>query len=90
MLETVFNELTITSIENNSRIKRPEGSHSALSINLQAQGGLGDLYWFINGVPVNKQATRAVLNYTFSRKGKYQISAIDSSGQSHQISIDVL
>ena len=90
MLETVFKELIIISIEHNSRIKRPQGSHSALSINLQAQGGQGDLYWFVNGVPVNKQATRAVLSYTFSKKGKYQISTIDSNGQSHQISLYVL
>ncbi len=90
LLETVFNDLKIISIENNARIKRPEGSDTPLSLNLQAQGGQGALFWFINGIPINKQATRAVLSYTFAKKGKYRVSAIDKMGQSHEIQFYVL
>lgn len=90
LLATAFNELKIISIDNNSHIKRPDGSDAPLSVNLQAQGGTGGLFWFIDGVPVNKKASRAVISYTFLKEGKHQISAIDSTGQSHQISLYVL
>ncbi len=84
-IETVFDELKIISISDGSYIKKPEGMDTDLSINLEARGGLGELYWFLNGKAVNTSATRAVLNVSFDQGGQYQLSAIDQTGQSHQI-----
>ncbi len=88
-IATTLNELKITSINNNTHIKKPQGSNHDLAINLEANGGVGELYWFINGKPINKQATRAVLSYTFKKAGEYKINAIDMTGQNHQIIIFV-
>lgn len=88
-IETTLDELKIISIYNNTHIKKPEGINQDLSITLEAKGGIGDLYWFINGKPVNRQATRAVLSYTFKKTGAYQINAIDTVGQNHQITVFV-
>ncbi len=88
-LETVLNELKIISIEHGLHIRQPEGSSQPLAINLEAQGGRGGMLWFINGKPFNKQATRAVLSYTFDKGGKYQISTIDRTGQTDQVTLYV-
>ncbi len=88
-LEAIFKTLKIILIEDNSKFKRPQGSDAPLLINLQAQGGQGGLFWFVNGVPINKQATRAILNYTFLKKGYYQINVIDEQGQSHKVNIEI-
>ncbi|MCW8928622.1 MAG: penicillin-binding protein 1C [Gammaproteobacteria bacterium] len=88
-LETVFDELNITSISNGAHIKKPEGIDEDLSINLEAQGGLGNIYWFVNGQVVNHQATRSILSYTFSKSGQYIINAIDKSGQSAEVTLFV-
>ena len=88
-LETVLNELKIVSIDNGAHIKLPAGSTEPLSINLEAQGGRGGILWFIDGKPLNKQATRAVLNYTFTKAGKYQIMTIDRTGQTDQVTLYV-
>ncbi len=88
-LQTIFDELKITSIANGSHIKKPQGINNDLTINLQAQGGAGELYWFVNGKAVNTLATRAVLSYTFEKGGEYQINAIDRVGQSHQVTLFV-
>ena len=84
-----MNELKIVSIDNGAHIKLPAGSTEPLSINLEAQGGRGGILWFIDGKPLNKQATRAVLNYTFTKAGKYQIMTIDRTGQTDQVTLYV-
>lgn len=88
-IETLFNELKITSIRDGTHIKKPEGMESELAINLEAQGGTGQIYWFINGKVINSLATRAVLSVSFDKAGKYQINAIDQAGQNHQVTLFV-
>jgi penicillin-binding protein 1C len=88
-LETVFNELKIISISHGSHIKKPEGMNTDLSINLEVQGGHGNIFWFINGQAVKLEATRAVLSYTFEQAGEYHISAIDKLGQMDQVTLFV-
>lgn len=88
-LETVFNELKITSLDNNAQLRNPPDSQQDLSVNLQAQGGSGALFWFVNGQPVNRIASRAVMTYRFAKSGQYLISAVDQMGQSDQIALMV-
>jgi penicillin-binding protein 1C len=88
-LDVVLNELKIISIKNGDIVRKPEGSQKPVSINLVTKGGNGGVIWFVNGMPINKTASRSKLTYQFSKKGIYQISAIDETGYSDEVSIRV-
>ena len=88
-IETALKSIKIVSITDGAKIRSPYGSDNAISVNLEAKGGSGATYWFIDGKPVNQQATRAVLSHTFKQPGEYNISAIDDMGQSHRVTIFV-
>ena len=84
-IETALNELRIVSIEDGAQIKRPEGTHGPISINLQVKGSLGATYWFVNGKPINSKPTAKMLSHTFKQPGQYNVSAVDEFGQSDQV-----
>jgi len=88
-IETSLNDIKIISIDNETHIKQPHGVTQPISIQLEAQGGKGATFWFVNGKAINQQATGATLTYTFERNGQFQVSAIDETGQTDQVTLYV-
>ncbi len=72
-------------------ILRPPGSRTELpSITLQAQGGLGRLFWLINGELVAQTGVGETRLYQFTRPGRHKITVMDLGGNWDSVEVVVM
>ena len=71
------------------RLRRPAGSVEPLRLRLSALGGSGRRWWFVDGQPIAETSADGLFNQPFSRAGRYQLSVLDESGQTAQLSFSV-
>jgi penicillin-binding protein 1C len=79
----------ILGVENNS-VLRPPGAYQQLpTLELQADGGHGELYWLLNGNVFHHGASARPFRHTFRNAGQYQITVMDEAGNYDAINITV-
>ncbi|MGE6793215.1 peptidoglycan glycosyltransferase PbpC [Pseudomonas guineae] len=81
--------LSIVGVRDGDRLRRPAGSTEALRLRLSALGGSGRRWWFVDGQPVAETSAEASLSQRFERAGHYQLSVLDESGQTAQLSFSL-
>ncbi|BCG64153.1 MAG: penicillin-binding protein 1C [Methyloprofundus sp.] len=59
------------------------------TIQLSTQGGIGQLYWYINGQEVAITRGNELMRYQFKNTGQYQITVIDSLGSTDMVNTQV-
>lgn len=82
-------EIKINSLQNGSLYSSPANSSELPSIALQATGGEGLHFWYVNGRFHHRAPAMASLNLTFSERGAFQIVVVDSAGNIDKVSIEV-
>ncbi|MFT5707555.1 MAG: penicillin-binding protein 1C, partial [Oceanospirillaceae bacterium] len=65
-----------------------EGS-KGLDLQLQAQGGKGLRYWYLDGKYLGSKAADNALNITIKRTGGFQLSVVDEHGNNDMINFFV-
>jgi len=81
--------LTITGVRGGERLRPVVGSHEPLDLVFSVIGGSGQYWWFLNGAPLAETRGNAPVNQTFRETGHYQLTVLDDSGQTAQITFDV-
>jgi penicillin-binding protein 1C len=81
--------LSIVGVRQGDRLRRPAGSAEPLRLRLSALGGAGRRWWFVNGQPLGETAAEADFKHAFSRRGRYQLSVLDESGQTARLEFSV-
>jgi penicillin-binding protein 1C len=81
--------LSIVGVREGDHLRRPAGSREALRLRLSALGGSGRRWWFVDGQPIAETSTDALFNHAFVRAGRYQLSVLDESGQTAQLSFSL-
>ena len=70
--------LMLTGIREEAVIRRLPGETSAKVV-LQASGGEGRRWWFLNGEPASNNGDNLIL--TLEKAGRYQLVVMDDAGQ---------
>ena len=84
------NEIKIEGLENNTKLRSAGASIILPRIKLQAKGGQGKFYWFINAHLLYTVPNDRPVFHQFETTGKYQITVIDDTGHSDSINLEVL
>jgi penicillin-binding protein 1C len=79
----------IVGLEDHVILKAIRNDVELPTIQLSAQGGVGQLYWYINGQDVAITQGNELMRYQFKNRGKYQIMVIDSLGSTDMINAQV-
>ncbi|CNF16702.1 peptidoglycan glycosyltransferase PbpC [Yersinia nurmii] len=72
--------LLILGIRNGAVVRRLPGK-SSLDLRLEAQGGQGERWWFLNGEQVASTQNHQSWLQTLTVPGRYQLNVLDESGQ---------
>ena len=64
---------------------RPLPGETQLEITVSTQGGSGMQWWFLNGEQIGKTENGATFSYLLEKRGKYQLSVLDLSGQTDMV-----
>ncbi|HCY88136.1 MAG TPA: penicillin-binding protein 1C [Desulfobacteraceae bacterium] len=91
-------DIRIVSVSEGSLLRRQPGSPgkhtspgvSGPAVPLIALGGQGRLYWFLNRRPLNAGDSRAAASFPMPEPGGYQLSVVDETGNSDQVSFRVI
>jgi len=81
--------LSISGVRSGERLRRPAGSAEPLSLQFSVIGGSGQYWWFLNGAPLAESRGSAPVAKTLGESGHYQLTVLDSSGQTAQVTFDV-
>lgn len=80
----IFSSLMIVGLRDRQLVKSvPE--QSQLSIDLSAEGGAGEKWWFLDGELVAQSIDDEKVSLTIARKGTHRLLLIDESGQISRI-----
>ena len=75
-------ELRILGVTPGARLQLPPlRKHAELTVEFTAEGASGQLWWFLNGRPLQQTDDNTAFQHAFTRPGKQQLSVIDSNGQ---------
>jgi len=85
-LNTINQPIDITSVASNSRYQFDSRS---LRLQLDAQGGKGARYWYLNGKYLATSTMQLAANFSINKRGRYQLSVVDEQGNSDLVSFDV-
>lgn len=72
--------LLVLGIRDGAVVKRLPGQNR-LDLRLEAQGGRGQRWWFLNGEQVAVTENNQSWVQTFTTPGRYQLNVLDESGQ---------
>ncbi|WP_413733468.1 peptidoglycan glycosyltransferase PbpC [Sodalis sp. RH21] len=86
--QQTFAPLLILGIGDGALLTRLPGKTS-LDLRLEAQGGSGRRWWFINGEPIGQTVDAQPMIATLSRAGGYQLTLLDESGEVSALSFIV-
>ena len=89
-ISNLANELKIEGLENKTKLRSAGASTQLPRIKLQAKGGQGKYYWFINGYLKYTVFNQKTVFHQFKTTGSYQISITDDAGHSDSIKLTVL
>lgn len=64
---------------------RPLPGETTLEITVSTQGGSGMQWWFLNGEQIGKTENGETFSYLLEKRGKYQLSVLDLSGQTDMV-----
>ncbi|QIG05515.1 peptidoglycan glycosyltransferase PbpC [Proteus sp. ZN5] len=64
---------------------RPLPGETNLEITVSTQGGSGMQWWFLNGEQIGKTENGEIFSYLLEKRGKYQLSVLDLSGQTDMV-----
>jgi len=81
--------LVISGVRSGERLRRPAGSSEPLNLQFSVIGGSGQYWWFLNGVPLAESSGSAAVAKTLGESGHYQLTVLDSSGQTAQVTFDI-
>ncbi|WP_261843171.1 penicillin-binding protein 1C [Aliamphritea ceti] len=79
--------IQITSLPDEARLMSRSGQ--PLALNLQAQGGSGERYWYDNGRYLGRSSADGYLVFKDVSRGKHQLSVVDEQGNADRLSFVV-
>ncbi|MGO1271191.1 peptidoglycan glycosyltransferase PbpC [Pseudomonas helleri] len=82
--------LSIVGVREGDRLRRPAASQASLRLTLNALGGDGRRWWFLNGTPLGDSGHQEALNTTLEQPGRYELSVLDESGQTARVEFSVV
>lgn len=82
--------LSIVGVREGDRLRRPAASQASLRLTLNALGGDGRRWWFLNGIPLGDSGHQEALNTTLEQPGRYELSVLDESGQTARVEFSVV
>ncbi len=82
--------IRIVSVSNGSVLTRQPGSQGKIMVPLRALGGTGQVYWFLNRRVLEEKSGATPLAVAMSDPGKYQLVVVDETGNSDQVSFQVI
>lgn len=86
-------QLAIRHLDASSRLYLPKTVRQqagGVTLDLLAEGGVGQYFWLVNGESAGVDATQQGLRYTFTKAGDYELTVFDTAGAVDKITIRVI
>ncbi|MBU0680829.1 MAG: penicillin-binding protein 1C [Proteobacteria bacterium] len=80
--------IKITGLAQGAQLYFGSGAHEA-RVSLDAIGGLGKRYWFVDGRMIGSSSNGTPLEYHFAGAGEFQVVVIDEQGNSDLVEVAV-
>lgn len=80
MEKNIFSTLTIIGLKNQQFVKSLPGQNQ-INIELFAEGGVGEKWWFLDGELVAQSTDNDKIALTIVKKGQHRLLLLDESGQ---------
>ncbi len=80
-------QLRLSGIHNNATLYPEVGSQNMPDVQINLEGSIGKVYWFVNGKLLQENTKK--LNLEGLTQGKYHVTVIDDSGNFAEISFEV-
>jgi penicillin-binding protein 1C len=78
--------LSIVGVRDGDHLRRANVGSGPLLLRLSSLGSSGRQWWFVNGQPINPEPEQGAFTWGFEQAGHYQLSVLDESGQTAQLS----
>lgn len=82
--------LAILGVREGDRLRRPVRSQAPVTLNLDALGGNGQRWWYLNGKPLAQVPGRSMLKVVLQQPGNYRLSLLDEAGQTASVRFEVV
>ena len=83
-------EIIIAGVKQAAVLTATSDSNHLPTLTLDALGGIGRRFWYLNGRPVAVTESGQIAHHTLSQSGRYQLAVVDEGGNSAQVSFDVI
>ncbi|QTR48237.1 penicillin-binding protein 1C [Thiothrix litoralis] len=87
-------QLAIRHLDDSTRLYLPKVAEvqkiKGVTVDLLAEGGVGQYFWLVNGEPAGVGASQQGLRYTFARAGDYDLTVFDTAGAVDKVAIRVI
>lgn len=83
-------EITITGVQREAVLSSTSDSTRLPDLMLDALGGIGQRFWYLNGRPVAVTESGQTRHHPLSRAGRYQLAVVDEAGNTDQVSFEVI
>lgn len=87
-------QLAIRHLDDSTRLYLPKVAEAqkikGVTVDLLAEGGVGQYFWLVNGEPAGVGASQQGLRYTFARAGDYDLTVFDTAGAVDKVAIRVI
>ena len=82
--------LKIIGLRDQSIIRAARADPEACpTIQLEAVGGIGRRYWFVDGRPITPKGVLGPEAYRFQTPGRHQLAVVDAQGNTDRLSLDI-
>ena len=87
-------QLAMRHLDDSTRLFLPKARAgqpaTGVTVDLRAEGGVGQHVWLVNGALAGVDATQHGLRYTFTRAGDYDLTVFDTAGSVDKVVIRVI
>lgn len=82
--------IRISGLSADSLLANTSDSEKPPVVALDALGGVGRKYWYLNGRPIAVSKVDEVIHYPFQNSGQYQLAVVDEAGNTDMVKFEVI
>lgn len=86
---SVVTPLSIVGLSDGDHLRNPRANEPGVAVEVSTLGGDGRRWWFIDGRPAGETDSHGAFRHRFAGNARYQLSVLDQSGQTAQLSFSV-
>ncbi len=83
-------QIVITGVKPDAMFSATSDSTRLPTLTLDALGGMGRRFWYLNGRPVAVTENAQIAHHPIAQAGRYQLAVVDEAGNTDRVSFEVI